>query len=103
MTLVSVFLADACAFGITAPEGSVIVPESVAPVTCARVGTEIRKLRASAANIRSLKAKFELRRTGMACLLGWSCAQASETSPRQKDSFPSVISRNTHVCLLSGL
>jgi hypothetical protein len=35
-----VFLAEICAPAMTAPDESVMVPESVAPVTCERAGIE---------------------------------------------------------------
>jgi hypothetical protein len=39
---VATYLTDRVALGTTAPAGSVMTPESVAPATCARTGTETR-------------------------------------------------------------
>src|SRR5690349_621765 len=40
-TPVAVFRADTLALGIAPPWASVMVPESVAPATCARIGSDI--------------------------------------------------------------
>src|SRR5579864_1172696 len=45
-TPVAVFLAETVAFGMAPPWASVIVPDSVAPETCARSGSEVARLKA---------------------------------------------------------
>jgi hypothetical protein len=48
---VETFLMEICAWGTFAPDASSTVPESVAPVTCAQIGLEVRMLNAKATNI----------------------------------------------------
>src|SRR6202011_1376940 len=58
MTPVATFLMEMCALEMTAPEASVTVPDTVAPVTCAQTGTETQRLSAKTTTVASLEAIF---------------------------------------------
>src|ERR1700739_4070287 len=55
---VAVFLIEICVPATTAPEGSVAVPERVAPVTCAYATTPAIRLKNSVSNIAKLVVNF---------------------------------------------
>src|SRR6266403_6380649 len=55
---VAVFLTETSAPAITAPDASVTVPERVAPVTCARTGTETNKQNTKARNTPNVNTLF---------------------------------------------
>jgi hypothetical protein len=55
---VAVFLIEICAPGITPPDGSEIVPERVAPVTCEYIETARARLKTITINGAKILASF---------------------------------------------